>query len=260
MSLVNLKTKLPLLFSMPVGMKVEPLNYYLKTAIICQHGRKPERKRRLKNQANPMIKMNGTTMKASMKVETSLEAPKAHHECVVAAEVGAMPEAAVVEASEARLEISREKMAIVSKSAKVAYPWEVVEELRDVVISLHDVEVAEAEPAEISPVVKISQVKLIVMTEATALGYPLVILGDFKAVLIPGTILGIPPRITVRRQQRVIEDIVDQETTEVVGLDVGEGAVVEAAALAKTPLTMLAIGEMISHKLMTGIMRSILDL
>lgn len=196
-----------------------------------------------------MTKMNGTTMKASMKVETSLEAPKAHHECVVE-EVGAMLEAAV--ASEARLEISREKMAIVSKSAK-AYPWEVVEELRDVVISLHDVEAAEAEP-EISPVAN-SRVKLITVTEA--MGYPLVILEDFKAVLIPGTILGIP-RTTVRRQ-RVIE-VMDQETTEVVGLDVGEGAVVEAAALAKTRLTTLAIGEMISHKLMTGIMRSILDL
>ena len=122
------------------------------------------------------------------------------------------------------------------------------------VISLHDVEVAEAEPAEISPVVKISQVKLIVMTEATALGYPLVILGDFKAVLIPGTILGIPETEIVLRQQRVIE-VMDQETTEVVGLDVGEGAVVEAAALAKTPLTTLVIGEMISLKLMTGIMR-----
>ena len=193
-----------------------------------------------------MTKMNGTTMKASMKVETSLEAPKAHHECVVEEEVGAILEAVV--ASEARLEISREKMAIVSKSAKVAYPWEVVEELRDVVISLHDVEAAEAE-LEISPVVS-SQAKLITVTEAT--GYPLVILEDFKAVLIPGTILGIP-RTAVRRQ-RVIE-VMDQETTEVVALDVGEGAVVEAAALAKTRLTTLAIGETISHKLMTGIMR-----
>ena len=104
-----------------------------------------------------MIKMNGTTMKASMKVETSLEAPKAHHECVVAAEVGVMPEAAVAEASEARLEISREKMAIVSKSAavKVAYPWEevVVEVLHDVVINLRDVEEAGEVELEISPVV-----------------------------------------------------------------------------------------------------------
>ena len=96
------------------------------------------------------------------------------------------------------------------------------------------------------------QVKLITVTEATV--YPLVILGDFKAVLIPGTILGIPETEIVLRQQRVIE-VMDQETTEVVALDVGEGAVVEAAALAKTRLTTLAIGEMISHKLMTGIMR-----
>ena len=195
-----------------------------------------------------MTKKNGTTMKASMKVETSLEAPKAHHECVVEEEVGAILEAEV--ASEARLEISREKMAIVSKSAKVAYPWEVVEELRDVAISLHDVEAAEAE-LEISPVVS-SQVKLITVTEAT--GYPLVILEDFKAVLIPGTILGIPETEIVLRQQRVIE-VMDQETTEVVGLDVAEEEVVGVAALAKTPLTTLVIGEMISLKLMTGIMR-----
>ena len=104
-----------------------------------------------------MTKKNGTTMKASMKVETSLEAPKVHHECVVE-EVGAMPEAAVVAvASEARLEISREKMAIVSKSAavKVAYPWEevVVEVLHDVVINLRDVEEAGEVELEISPVV-----------------------------------------------------------------------------------------------------------
>ena len=137
-----------------------------------------------------MTKMNGTTMKASMKVETSLEAPKAHHECVVEEVEGAILEAVV--ASEARLEISREKMAIVSKSAKVAYPWEVVEELRDVVISLHDVEAAEAE-LEVSPVVS-SQVKLITVTEAT--GYPLVILEDFKAVLIPGTTLAIGEMIS----------------------------------------------------------------
>lgn len=204
-----------------------------------------------------MTKMNGTTMKASMKVETSLEAPKVHHECVVAEVVGAMLEAAVVALAEARLEISREKMAIVSKSAAVkeAYPWEVVVEvLRDVVISLHDVEAAEAEQVVISPVVN-SQVKLITVTEAT--GYPLVILEDFKAVLIPGIILGIP-RTTVRRH-RVIE-VMEEETTEVVALDVGEGAVVEEAALAKTRLTTPAIGAMISHKLMTGIMRSILDL
>ena len=94
------------------------------------------------------------------------------------------------------------------------------------------------------------QVKLITVTEATV--YPLVILGDFKAVLIPGTILGIP-RTAVRRQ-RVIE-VMDQETTEVVGLDVAEEEVVGVAALAKTPLTTLVIGEMISLKLMTGIMR-----
>ena len=102
-----------------------------------------------------MTKMNGTTMKASMKVETSLEAPKAHHECVVEEVEGAILEAVV--ASEARLEISREKMAIVSKSAavKVAYPWEevVVEVLHDVVINLRDVEEAGEVELEISPVV-----------------------------------------------------------------------------------------------------------
>ena len=101
-----------------------------------------------------MTKKNGTTMKASMKVETSLEAPKVPHECVVE-EVGAILEAEV--ASEARLEISREKMAIVSKSAavKVAYPWEevVVEVLHDVVINLRDVEEAGEVELEISPVV-----------------------------------------------------------------------------------------------------------
>ena len=156
-----------------------------------------------------MTKKNGTTMKASMKVETSLEAPKVPHECVVE-EVGAMPEAAAVAAaSEARLEISREKMAIVSKSAKVAYPWEVVEELRDVVISLHDVEAAEAE-LEISPVVS-SQVKLIKVTEARV--YPLVIQEDFKAVLISGIIQGIPEAEIVLRQQQVIE-VMNQENTE----------------------------------------------
>ena len=96
------------------------------------------------------------------------------------------------------------------------------------------------------------QVKLITVTEATV--YPLVILGDFKAVLIPGTILGIPETEIVLRQQRVIE-VMDQETTEVVGLDVAEEEVVGVAALAKTPLTTLVIGEMISLKLMTGIMR-----